>query len=104
MSYMKQSKIAIPGGGNMGTSLAKGLVASKQFTRREILITEKRESRIAYLKSLGFRVADNNHEAVSQGGIEIGFDSEMSQLIAAQTVKGASGLILETTLNGKSTE
>ena len=66
---MKQSKIAILGGGNIGTSLAKGLVASKQFTRREILITEKRESRIAYLKSLGFRVADNNHEAVSQAEI-----------------------------------
>jgi pyrroline-5-carboxylate reductase len=27
--------------------------------------------------------------AMSQGGIEIGFDSEMSQRIAAQTVKGA---------------
>ena len=33
--------------------------------------------------------------AMSQGGIEIGFDSEMSQLITAQTVKAAARLILE---------
>ena len=34
--------------------------------------------------------------AMSQGGIEIGFNSEMSQLITAQTVKGAARLIIET--------
>jgi pyrroline-5-carboxylate reductase len=66
---MKQCKIAILGGGNIGTSLAKGLIASKQFTCREILITEKREPRIAHLKSLGFRVTDNNPEAVSHAEI-----------------------------------
>jgi pyrroline-5-carboxylate reductase len=35
--------------------------------------------------------------AMSQGGIEIGFNSELSHLITAQTIKGAAGLILETT-------
>lgn len=34
--------------------------------------------------------------ALSQGGIEIGFDSEMAQIITAQTVKGAARLIIET--------
>jgi pyrroline-5-carboxylate reductase len=34
--------------------------------------------------------------AMSQGGIEIGFNSEISQIITAQTLKGAAGLILET--------
>ncbi|HKJ30336.1 MAG TPA: pyrroline-5-carboxylate reductase [Balneolales bacterium] len=33
--------------------------------------------------------------AASQGGIEIGFDSDIAQLIAAQTVKGAASLLLE---------
>lgn len=33
--------------------------------------------------------------AMSQGGIEIGFGSEVSQFITAQTIKGASRLILE---------
>ncbi len=216
---MKKTKLAILGGGNIGTSLAKGIIASKQFNYEDIVITEKRDSRIRYLGSLGFRVTDNNKDAVknshllvmsvkpqqfdslaeeikseissqhvlistitgithkdieskfgtipifrimpntaleicesmtcisyknstaenehlimsmfdklgktlimpeemmgaatvvgacgiafalrfmramSQGGIEIGFNSEMSQLITAQTVKGAAGLILET--------
>ena len=33
--------------------------------------------------------------AASQGGIEIGFDAETAQLIAAQTVKGAASLLIE---------
>lgn len=33
--------------------------------------------------------------AASQGGIEIGFDAEMAQLMAAQTVKGAAALLLD---------
>ena len=32
--------------------------------------------------------------AASQGGIEIGFDAETAQLIAAQTVLGAASLLL----------
>jgi pyrroline-5-carboxylate reductase len=61
---MKKYKIAILGGGNIGTSLAKGLIMSKLFTYNDILITEKREPRIIHLKNLGFQVTDNNHEAV----------------------------------------
>lgn len=61
---MKKFKIAILGGGNIGTSLAKGLIVSKEFTYNEILITEKREPRINHLKNLGFQVTDNNREAV----------------------------------------
>jgi len=66
---MKNYKIAILGGGNIGTSLAKGLIVSGQFTFNEILITEKRIPRITQLKSLGFRVTDNNCEAVRQAEI-----------------------------------
>lgn len=66
---MRKYKIAILGGGNIGTSLAKGLINSKQFTHNDILITEKREPRIAQLKELGFTVTENNHEAVSQAEI-----------------------------------
>lgn len=66
---MKKFKIAILGGGNIGTSLAKGLILSEQFTCNEVLITEKRESRIKHLKDLGFRVTDNNREAVRHSDI-----------------------------------
>jgi pyrroline-5-carboxylate reductase len=66
---MKKFKIAILGGGNIGTALAKGLVVSEQFDRDEIIISEKRESRISYLKSTGFTVSENNHQAVKNAGI-----------------------------------
>ncbi len=66
---MKNFKIAILGGGNIGTSLAKGLIVSKHFTTDEIIITEKRILRINQLKKLGFRVTDNNHEAITNAGI-----------------------------------
>jgi pyrroline-5-carboxylate reductase len=66
---MSKNIIAILGGGNIGTSLAKGLIASGQYTVNEILITEKREPRKEYLKSAGFNVTDNNREAVRQADI-----------------------------------
>jgi pyrroline-5-carboxylate reductase len=66
---MKNLNIAILGGGNLGTSLAKGLIGSKQFTLKNLLLTEKRESRINHLKSLGFQVTENNHEAVNKSRI-----------------------------------
>ena len=68
---MRKFKIAILGGGNIGTSLAKGLINSKQFTQNDIVITEKREPRIAHLKELGFTITENNHEAVSQSEIVV---------------------------------
>jgi pyrroline-5-carboxylate reductase len=62
---MTNHRIAILGGGNLGTSLAKGLLVSAQFTSQQIILTEKRESRISLLRNLGFQVTDNNQEAVS---------------------------------------
>jgi pyrroline-5-carboxylate reductase len=66
---MKTYKIAILGGGNLGTSLARGLIVSKQFTFQDILITEKRASRIDQLKSLGFQSTSDNQEAVRKARI-----------------------------------
>jgi len=66
---MKIYKIAILGGGNIGTSLAKGLIRSEQYSRDEIIITEKRESRIAFLKKQGFNVTEENNDAVVNAGI-----------------------------------
>lgn len=59
------NRIAILGAGNLGTSLAKGLLASKQYSGNEIIMTEKRESRIQFLRSQGFQVTENNREAIS---------------------------------------
>jgi len=68
---MKNIQLAILGGGNLGTSMAKGLIASKQFGLQNIIITEKRESRINYLKDLGFKVTNDNYKAVSQAKIVV---------------------------------
>jgi len=68
---MENVKITILGGGNLGTSLAKGLIASKQFTYSNILVADKRESRVTHLKSLGFNATDNSHEAVREAGIVV---------------------------------
>lgn len=68
---MKKYKIAILGGGNIGTSLAKGLIASQQYKYSDILLTDKRESRIELLKNMGFSTSGNNHEAVTLAEIII---------------------------------
>jgi pyrroline-5-carboxylate reductase len=68
---MKSKTIAILGGGNLGTSLAKGLIHSKQFTYQNLLITEKREPRMVYLQGLGFTVSNNNIEAVRNSHIVV---------------------------------
>ena len=47
------------------------------------------------LASCGIAFALRYMRAAMQGGIEIGFGAEMAQFITAQTVKGATGLILE---------
>ncbi len=66
---MKKIRIAILGGGNIGTSLAKGLVNSNQAKPSDILITDKRESRLDYLNYEGFMAIPDNREAVRKADI-----------------------------------
>jgi pyrroline-5-carboxylate reductase len=61
---MKKIKIAILGGGNIGTSLARGLINSEICNYDGILITDKRETRLRFLKDNGFRVSTDNIEAI----------------------------------------
>jgi pyrroline-5-carboxylate reductase len=66
---MEKVKIAVLGGGNLGTSLAKGLIFSKHFGYDDVIITEKRESRINFLKTLGFKVSSDNRSAAAEARI-----------------------------------
>ena len=68
---MRKYKIAVLGGGNIGTSLARGLIKSGQYTADEIILTEKRVSRISFLQKNGFKVTENNSEAIDQARIVI---------------------------------
>lgn len=59
------------------------------------VITEDLMAAATVLGSCGIAYALRYMRAAMQGGIEIGFSAEMAQFITAQTVKGATGLILE---------
>lgn len=62
---------------------------------RTIKIEEELMNASTVLAACGIAYALRFIRAASQGGIEIGFDAATAQLIAAQTVKGAAGLLIE---------
>ncbi len=59
---MKFSKIAIIGGGNLGSSIAKGILSIDQVKKENLVICEKRKPRIKYLEETGFNVIDSDLE------------------------------------------
>lgn len=63
---------------------------------KTLVIPEELMGAATVIGACGIAFALRFMRAMSQGGIEIGFNSEISHLITAQTVKGAAGLILET--------
>ena len=63
---------------------------------KTMIITEDMMGAATVVGACGIAFALRFMRAMSQGGIEIGFDSKMAQLIAAQTIKGATRLIIET--------
>lgn len=60
-----------------------------------IIINEELMGAATVIGACGIAFALRFMRAMSQGGIEIGFGAEVSQLITAQTIKGATKLILE---------
>jgi pyrroline-5-carboxylate reductase len=62
---------------------------------KAIIINEDLMGATTVIGSCGIAFALRFMRAMSQGGIEIGFSADVSQLITAQTIKGAARLILE---------
>ena len=58
------NKIAIIGGGNLGSSIAEGLLKSKFCPAKNITITKRNISTLKKLEEKGLQVTDNNNEAV----------------------------------------
>src|SRR5690606_15950013 len=58
------SKITIIASGNIGLSLAKGLVKHGQSTPAEIMLTRRHLANLQAEAALGFQVGDNNAQAV----------------------------------------
>lgn len=57
-------RIAILGGGNIGRSLARGLVRAKHSDPGNITITRRSKSAFVEMAGEGFRVTDDNNDAV----------------------------------------
>ena len=64
-------KIAIIGGGNLGTAIAEGLLKSKFCKAPDITITKRKISTLQKLSERGVKVTANNAEAVSNSEIVI---------------------------------
>lgn len=62
---------------------------------KAVIINDELMAAATVLASCGIAFALRYMRAAMQGGIEIGFGAEMAQLITAQTVKGATGLVME---------
>ncbi len=62
---------------------------------KTVLITEDLMAAATVLSSCGIAFALRYMRAAMQGGIEIGFGAEMAQYITAQTLKGATELVLQ---------
>jgi pyrroline-5-carboxylate reductase len=66
-----KSKIAIIGGGNLGTAIAEGLIASRFSKPSEITITKRNTSTLKALAKKGVTVSSDNNEAVRASNIII---------------------------------
>ncbi len=68
---MNAKKITIIGSGNMGFSLAKGLVKSELFAVNEITLTRRNSPGLDQFKEQGFSTSSNNAEAVLNADIVV---------------------------------
>ena len=64
-------KIAIIGGGNLGSAIAEGLLKSKFCKASEITITKRKIITLQKLKDKGVHITTNNAEAVSNSNLVI---------------------------------
>ncbi|WP_439181685.1 pyrroline-5-carboxylate reductase [Carboxylicivirga taeanensis] len=57
---MKVNKLAIIGGGSLGTAIAKGLISNEVFQPSQIFMTRRRVSLLADMQSKGVNVSKDN--------------------------------------------
>jgi pyrroline-5-carboxylate reductase len=66
-----KSKIAIIGGGNLGTAIAEGLISSEFAAAEDIIVTKRNTVTLAPLKEKGVNITEDNKAAVASAGIII---------------------------------
>jgi pyrroline-5-carboxylate reductase len=65
------NKIAIIGGGNLGTAIAEGLIKSKFCKPADIIITKRNTATLADLAKKGVIVTSDNNEAIKKSELVI---------------------------------
>ncbi|MBO9570886.1 MAG: pyrroline-5-carboxylate reductase [Chitinophagaceae bacterium] len=66
-----KNKIAIIGGGNLGTAIAEGLIVSRFSKAEDIYITKRNIATLKPLEKKGVNITSDNNEAVKKAGIII---------------------------------
>jgi pyrroline-5-carboxylate reductase len=64
-------RIAIIGGGNLGSAIAEGLLKSKFNKPSEIIVTKRHTATLQSLKEKGIKITDDNNEAVRKSDVVI---------------------------------
>lgn len=64
-------KIAIIGGGNLGTAIAEGLITSGFISPSNILVTKRKISTLQSLRDKGANISSDNNEATKFGDVII---------------------------------
>ena len=67
----KDKKIAIIGGGNIGSAIAKGFIISGEINPQQITITRRKIDLLKKFSEKGCNVLKNNKEAVKKNDIII---------------------------------
>jgi pyrroline-5-carboxylate reductase len=68
---MKNSRIAIIGGGNLGGAIAEGLIKSKFVEANQITVTRRNTEVLDHLKAQGVHVMSDNAAAIRQSEVVI---------------------------------
>lgn len=71
MASGKRYGVAILGGGNLGTALAEGWVASGRFKPGEIIVTRRHVEKLQPLLEQGFAVSSSNPEAIGNADLVV---------------------------------
>lgn len=66
-----QKKIAIIGGGNLGTAIAEGLIKSRFCRSADITVTRRNTGALKHLQQKGIQVTSNNPAAVKNSEVVI---------------------------------
>jgi pyrroline-5-carboxylate reductase len=68
---MREKKIAIIGGGNLGAAIAEGLIKSQFIAPQNITVTRRNVEAIHHLKALGINITQDNDAAIQASDVVI---------------------------------